>query len=61
MSYGLQYYQLQIGICQGHLSLVSVETESCSAAAVNLWPWREFMVQNEALCAPEKLVEQVFR
>ena len=61
MSYGLQYYQLQIGSCQGHLPFLSVETESCPVAAVDLWPWKEFMAKNEALCAPGKLVEQVFR
>ena len=28
--------QLQIGACQGHLPLVSLETDSCAAAAIGL-------------------------
>ena len=54
--------QWQIGTCQGHLPSVSVEIESCAAAAVDFdKAWRKFRVENEALCSPSKLMKHVFR
>ena len=54
--------QLQTGACQGRLPSASVETEHWAAAAVDLQhPLREFRVETKALCAPQNLVEQVFR
>ena len=62
--------QLQAGACQehlpvteqrGHLPSASAETEPCATAAVDLQhPLRKFRVENGALNAPEKLMEQVF-
>ena len=42
--------------------VLSVETESCSTAGVDLQvAMNKFRVESEALCAPGQLVEQVFR
>ena len=47
---------------QEQLPSAPVEAESCAAVAVDLQhPLREFRVENKALCAPQNLVEQVFR
>ena len=46
---------------QGCLLSASVENEPCAAAAVDLQhASRKLRVENEPLCAPGKLVEQVF-
>ena len=46
---------------QGCLPSASVEIEPCVTAAVDLQHApRKLRVENEALCAPGKLVEQVF-
>ena len=54
--------QLQTGLCQGHWSSASAEIKSLllQLLTFNL-PWKEPRVQNEALRALGKLVEQVFR
>ena len=42
--------------------VLSVETESCSTAGVDLQvAMNKFRVESEALCAPGQLVQQVFR
>ena len=64
--------QLQIGACQehlpgteqqqGHLPSASAKIEPCAAAGADLQhPLRGAQVENGALCAPGKLVQQVFR
>ena len=44
---------------EGHLPSASAETEPCAAAAANFQHPPRWV--NEALCAPRKLTEQVFK
>ena len=54
--------QLQIGTCQGHLPPASAEMDACAAAvADSQYALKTVQGESEALCAPEKLVGQVFR
>ena len=55
-----ELYQLEIGTC--HLSLQSLNHGSLKLLTFNT-PWKGFSVEikNEALCALEKLPEEVFR
>ena len=59
--------QPQTGTCQEHSPAREQQTRehlpsACAASSADLQhPCREFRVESEAPCAPEKLVEQVFR